>query len=108
MTANHAIADVRLTCEILLMGEPKSNVRWTGRIIGLALFVLVGLPWSLLFLLGERECDMHIGPPCAVSWLAGKLINFAIVVLLCSFAGWGSNRLINQSRRPSDPNGKDR
>lgn len=75
--------------------------RLSGYLAGWGLFILVGLPWSVLFLLGERECDMHIGPPCTLDWRTTKLIHFAVVILVCWFVGWTANRLLNRRRDTS-------
>lgn len=78
------------------MSNPKSQGRWLGRVVGWGLFLTLGIPWSMLYLLGERECDMHIGPPCAVSWGMMKLLNFIAVIAICWAIGWGINRAIGR------------
>jgi hypothetical protein len=84
------------------MSNPKPRRRWLSRAVGWALFLIVGIPWSALFLLGERECDMHIGPPCAVSWGMMKLLNFIIVIAICWVIGWGINRTAERPSHPDD------
>jgi hypothetical protein len=76
-----------------MYGEGRKR-RWPGQAVGWSLFIFVGLPWSALFMLGERACDMHIGPPCAIGWGTTKLINFVVVIVCCTFAGWATNKLV--------------
>ena len=82
------------------MTKQNGRLVWPGRVAGWGLFLIVGLPWSALFMLGERECDMHIGPPCAVSWGAMKLINFLVVALVCWLFGCSVNHAVNRQRTP--------
>lgn len=84
---------------LLKLDQSKLKSKWPGRIFGWALFIFIGLPWSLLFVLEERQCDMHIGPPCAVGWGTMKLLNFVIVVGVCYLAGWRTNRLEDRRRQ---------
>jgi len=77
------------------MSEREEHLRWPGHVVGLGLYFLLGLPASALFVLGERTCDMGIGPPCAISWGAQKLLFAAIVAALCASIGWATNRIIN-------------
>ena len=79
----------------------------TGCIASIALFVLLGLPlWGVL-LLGERPCDTHSGPPCAIGWGWMKLITGAIIAAVCLAAGWLVAALIAVARNngPSDDGG---
>lgn len=84
------------------MAYPRKQLRWPGHVVGWGLFFFIGLPWSMLFLLGERSCDMHIGPPCAIGWGVTKLINFLIVLAVCAGAGWATNKAANALRRSDD------
>lgn len=76
----------------------KPPLRWPGCTLSLILLAFPGLPWMALFLMGERECDMHIGPPCPLSWGMTKLIAFVIVIALCWVIGWTINMLVNKLR----------
>ena len=78
-----------------------------GCIVSIALFVLLGLPLWAVMLLGERPCDTHSRPPCAVSWGWMKLINGAVIVALCLAVGWLVSAVIRVARNndPSDDAG---
>jgi hypothetical protein len=82
--------------------EGSRPVELPGRLLGWGLFLVVGLPAWVLFLLGERECDTHIGAPCTISWGVLKLIAFAIVVCSCAFIGWFTNAVISHIRARND------
>ncbi len=60
---------------------------FSGCAVSSLLFAFFGVPLLILMLLGERSCDMHIGPPCAISWGWMKLINLLVVVAFCGTAG---------------------
>jgi hypothetical protein len=68
------------------MAYRKSNR--AGCFVSVALSVFVGLPIWAVLLLGERSCDMHIGPPCAISWGWLKLLNGLAIAAVCAAAGW--------------------
>lgn len=71
---------------------------FSGCAVAVLLFVFVGVPLLALLTLGESSCDMHIGPPCAISWGWVKLINVAVVVAICLAIGV----LINVATRRRD------
>ena len=56
------------------------------------LFAIAGVPLWVVMLLGERACDIHIGPPCAVSWRWMKLLNLAAIMAICALIGWLAGR----------------
>lgn len=85
------------------MSEPVKPIRWPGRAVGIGLFVVVALPSSLMFLVAERECDMHIGPPCEVSWGVQKLLFLLSMSIFSLFAGWLTNKVINEIRSERRP-----
>ena len=62
------------------------------------MFLLVGLPYSALSLLGERACDVHAGPPCTVGWGTTKLITLGVAACVCMLAGWFTNVVTNYVR----------
>jgi hypothetical protein len=60
---------------------------YSGCAVSALLFVFLGIPLLALMMLGERSCDMHIGPPCTASWGWMKLLNLAVVVAICASIG---------------------
>jgi hypothetical protein len=74
-----------------------------GCIISLALFIFLGLPLWGMMLLGERRCDMHIGPPCSISWELMKLINGLAIVAACLAFGWLVSGVIEVARKNNPP-----
>lgn len=63
------------------------------------LFAIAGLPLWAVMLLGERSCDMHVGPPCAISWGWMKLLGLAAIVAICALIGWLAGLLSRLSKR---------
>ena len=75
-----------------------------GCLVSIGLFAVLGFPLWAVMLLGERPCDTHSGPPCAISWGWMKLINGAVIVAVCLAAGWLVSALVRVARKndPSD------
>lgn len=59
-----------------------------GCAVSFLVLVFLGVPLLGWMTLGERPCDIHIGPPCAISWGWMKLINLIVVVGICGLIGW--------------------
>jgi len=78
--------------------------RRAGCIVSLLLFVVAGLPLWALLLLGERPCDTHAAPPCAITWGWVKLMTGGIIVAVCLTLGWLVSVMIRLARKnnPSD------
>jgi hypothetical protein len=60
---------------------------FSGCAVATLVFIFLGVPLLAMMMLGERSCDMHIGPPCAISWGWMKLINAAVVLTICAVIG---------------------
>jgi hypothetical protein len=76
---------------------------YSGCAVALLLFVVLGVPVLVVATLGERACDMHVGPPCTVSWGWTKLITIAVVIAICAFFGLLAGLLSRLRRRRGDP-----
>ena len=61
---------------------------FSGCAVGTLVFIFLGVPLLAMMMLGERSCDMHIGPPCAISWGWMKLINAAVILIICAGIGF--------------------
>lgn len=60
---------------------------FSGCAVSFLIFAFLGVPLLALLMLGERSCDMHIGPPCAISWGWMKFINLVVVIAVCGLIG---------------------
>lgn len=69
------------------------------------LFAIAGVPLWAVMLLGERACDMHVGPPCALSWGWMKLLNLAAIIAICASIGWLVGHLSRLSKRGGEDSG---
>jgi hypothetical protein len=51
------------------------------------MFVFLGVPLLAVLMLGERSCDMGIGPPCSIGWGWAKLITAILIMAICTAIG---------------------
>ena len=77
---------------------------FSGCAAGALVFIFLGVPLLAMVMLGERSCDMGIGPPCEISWGWMKLIDALIIIAICACIGL---LIAFLGRRRSDPSNDD-
>jgi hypothetical protein len=75
---------------------------YIGCAVSLTLVIFLGFPLWAILLLGERACDMHIGPPCAIGWGWMKLLNGVVIVVFCGAVGWLTGFLARAAGKPPE------